>query len=186
MVEQNPKPKMAKEPKIIAIKLLVYFEAKTDKEKSRASARKLHNRTLYPAKYLRFNIKNDELIKPYLNGKLVEFIAPLEKLLVKNKHDRFSVFTHLINLFSAIRAYKIEVEGDASDKSTRIPVRYLQQKQLKRDDLNRTISFPYIRNDIVNMASSPATMFSSDEIKKNYRRNSCLASIMELYHGRDH
>jgi hypothetical protein len=45
MVEQNPKPKMAKVPEIIAIKLLVYFEAKTYKEKSRRSAIKLQNRT---------------------------------------------------------------------------------------------------------------------------------------------
>jgi hypothetical protein len=157
MVKQNPKSNKAKtkEPSVLAIKLHVYFEAKTLKEQSRVSVQQLGTRTVFPAKHLRLDIKNDDLIKPYFNNQLIENIASFEKMLVQNKHDRHKVFTNLINLFSRIQAYKIEVEGDASDKSTRIPVRYLQQKRLQRDELNRTISFPYIRNDIVDVASSP-------------------------------
>jgi hypothetical protein len=178
MAEQNPKSKQAKEPSVLAIKLHVYFEAKTPQEKSRASALQLGSRTVFPAKFLRFDIKNDHLIKPYLDGQLIGDISPLEKILVKNKHDRYKVVTNLINLFSRIYAYKIVVEGDASDKSTRIPIRYLQQKRLQQDELNQTISFPYIRNDRVDVLASSKDMFTSTEIKNNYRRNSCLASII--------
>jgi len=54
----------------------------------------------------------------------------------------------------------------------------MANKPLQRDTDKMTIQFPYISNMSIDVNIDPSALFSSEEIKTNFRPNSCLASII--------
>ena len=79
----------------------------------------------------------------------------------------------MFNRYSRIRAYKIDIEGPANNHAN-VPANYMFTQPLALDATTNITTFHYINNPNLALIQDPKMMYSSAEIRKNFRKNSCL------------